>query len=170
MHSCSEHPPPAPSTLKARMRNSKSPVSSDRAAADAGEKTNSAPSRLPPPPGSSLAALTEQKPRTKAGQLQQLWPHIKAALREGHTLLEIRERLVDDGLELSYSKLRSYVARLKRMEAAGADLPKIKRDQEGFPAAPDSAKGLAVTRRDPLSNLRDHLNRKAGVSIRRTST
>ncbi len=115
------------------MRNPKSNVSSDREA-DAGKKTNLAPSsRLPLPPGDNLAALQEQKPRTKAGQLQQRWPQIKAALREGHTLIEIRQRLIEDGLELSYSKLRSYIARLKRRDAAGADLPRTATHQEGSP-------------------------------------
>jgi len=145
------------------MRNSKSPVSSDRAVNDAGEKNNSGPSHLSP--GSSLAALTEQKPKTKAGQLQRLWPHIKAALREGHTLLEIRERLIDDGLELSYSKLRSYVARLKRMEAAGADLPKSEIDSPRLPPAFDSALADAKAPHDPLANLRDRLNRRPGFQF-----
>ena len=147
------------------MRNSKPTVSSDRAAANAGEKTVPAPSRLPNLPESSLAALVEQKPRTKAGQLQRLWPHIKAALREGHTLLDVRERLIEAGLELSYSKLRSYVARLKRLEAAGADLPRVDTEQKNLPVVSDSAAGEAAKPRDPLANIRDRMNRRPGFQF-----
>jgi hypothetical protein len=38
------------------------------------------------------------------GQVRQLWPRIKVALREGHQLKQIWQCLVMDGLDLSYSK------------------------------------------------------------------
>lgn len=65
-------------------------------------------------------------PKTKAGQVQWLWPQIKLALREGHNLKQIWECLVEKGVNVSYSRLRWYVARLRKWEAAGggaADLP-----------------------------------------------
>ena len=156
-------PGPAPYTPKAQMRTQKSHVSSERAAKDAGEKTTATAQRLPFQSCKSLAALSGEKPRTKAGQVQWLWPQIKSALRDGHKIRHIWECLVEDGLELSYSRLRWYVARLKRMEAAGAYLPKSDLDQNKFPATPDE--NVATMRRDPLANLKNHLSKRPGFEF-----
>ena len=156
-------PGSTPYTTKARMRTQKLHVSSDRAAKDAEETTTAAAQRLPLQTCTSLAALSGEKPRTKAGQVQWLWPQIKSALRDGHKIRHIWECLVEDGLELSYSRLRWYVARLRRMEAAGTDLPKNDLDQNKFPANP--GQNLAAIRRDPLANLKTHLNKRPGFEF-----
>jgi len=63
---------------------------------------------------SRLAALGEKKPRSKAAQLRSLWPEIKAALDNGHTLKAVSECLEADGLKMSVYTLGSYVARMRR--------------------------------------------------------
>ena len=45
------------------------------------------------------------------------WPHIKAALDRGHTIKVIHERLLEDGFQISYRLLASYV---KRMRSEGS--------------------------------------------------
>jgi hypothetical protein len=107
--------------------------------------------------------MVAQKPTTKFGQLQQRWPEIKAALRAGHRIQQVRAALSEDGLDLSYSKLRSYVARLKRLEASGADIPREQPNREG--GSQDSRPAASAARRDPLSNLRDRMNRKSGFEF-----
>jgi hypothetical protein len=148
------------------MRTQKTPVSSDRVAKDAEEKTTATATRLPLSSVSSLAALAGQRPRTKAGQVQWLWPQIKSALQEGHKIRDIWECLVKDGLDVSYSRLRWYVARLKRSESAGAALPTILPDQERAPVIISHAEERSgPTRRDPLANLRDRLNKRPGFQF-----
>jgi hypothetical protein len=148
------------------MATQKTLVSSVRAAKDAEEKTTAAATRVPLSSDSSLAALTGQRPRTKAGQVQWLWPQIKSALREGHKIRDIWECLVKDGLDLSYSRLRWYVARLKRLEGAGGVLPTTPPDQERAPViVSDGEQRLGSTRRDPLANLRDRLHKRPGFQF-----
>ena len=72
---------------------------------------------------SRLAALGERKPRSKAAQFRSLWPEIKVALDNGHTLKDICECLEADGLEMSIYTLGSYIARMRRSSAAMAVAP-----------------------------------------------
>jgi hypothetical protein len=148
------------------MRTQNTPVTPARAAKAAGEKTTTAAARLPFSSGTSLATLSGERPRTKAGQVQWLWPQIKCALREGHKIKDIWECLVADGLELSYSRLRWYIARLKRLEAAGAAEPTLPPAQERAPVLVNHAEpSTRLTRRDPLANLRDRLNKRPGFEF-----
>ena len=148
------------------MRTQKTPVSSDRVAKDAEEKTTAAPTRLSLSCVSSLAALAGQRPRTKAGQVQWLWPQIKSALREGHKIRDIWECLVKDGLDVSYSRLRWYVARLRRLESAGSAVPTIPPDQKRAPlSVSDAEQRSGPTSRDPLANLRERLNKRPGFQF-----
>ena len=103
--------------------------------------------------GHHLATLLRQKPKTKSGQVQFLWPQIKAALREGHTIKEVWESLNRDGLDLSYSRLRYYVARLRRREASAADVPNDAREPREHSTREDI---------DPALNLRERLEKRPG--------
>jgi len=116
----------------------------------------------PVEPGHYLAALLLQKPKTKSGQVQFLWPQIKAALRQGHTIREVGKSLGRDGLELSYSRLRYYVARLRRREAAGADIPDRQASQTGIADAPEPREGSISEDNDPAFNLRSRLDKRPG--------
>ncbi len=140
------------------MPNPRQPSDRNRAAQDAGER-NSAAASLAGDLKSALSALVEERPQSKFGQLRRIWPDIKAVLRDGHQLKYVWEHLVQYGVELSYSKFRTYVARLRSLETSGADLPTVGADgKTAGPAAPikDAAK------RDAVSNLRDRLNKRSG--------
>ncbi len=112
--------------------------------------------------------LLDGKPKSKSGQVRQLWPRIKVALREGHQLKQIWHCLVMDGLDLSYSKLRGHVSRLRKLEAEGADLPVGDKDREVTRAAgaqPRQNTNPGSFKRDPLANLRKSLNNRPGFQF-----
>jgi len=95
-----------------------------------------------------------------------LWPQIKCALREGHKIKDVWQRLVEDGLDLSYSRLRWYIARLKRLEAAGSLSPTVSTERERATVrARETELRSAGLQRDPLSNLRDRLNKRTGFQF-----
>ena len=64
--------------------------------------------------------LAQTKPRTKAGQVRQVWPEIRVALAAGHRLKDIRSWLSEIGIEIGYARLSDYVGQLKRREAVPA--------------------------------------------------
>jgi hypothetical protein len=53
-------------------------------------------------------ALKAEKPRSKMAFVRGLYPEIAAMLQMGHTLKAIHQRLVEDGVEVSYTVLLSY--------------------------------------------------------------
>lgn len=116
----------------------------------------------PVEPGHYLAALVLQTPKTKSGQVQFLWPQIKSALRQGHTIREVWESLSRDGLELSYSRLRYYVARLRRRDASCADIPVRQTRGADIAAAPEPRDHSISGDNDPAFNLRNRLNNRPG--------
>jgi len=61
-----------------------------------------------------LAALREKEPPTKAAQIRSLWPEIRTALDNGHSLKAVCECLAADGIIVSVQSLGSYVARSGR--------------------------------------------------------
>ena len=92
-------------------------------------------------------ALKTEKPRSKIAFFRGLYPEIVAALSIGHTLSDIHERLVEDGIEISYPLLRNYINRIRRERD---HLPFL---QKRHP----SALALAIERtpattEDPLAN------------------
>jgi hypothetical protein len=146
------------------MRSPKTNVSSDRAA-DAEEKTANGPPRLLPP-DNRLAALAGERPKTKAGQVQWLWPQIKAALSNGHKIRQIWECLVNDGLDITYARLRYYIARFKRLELQGVPLPTLDRSgQETRTTTSKQEPASEGTGRDALANLRNRLNNRPGFQF-----
>src|SRR5688500_2718144 len=91
---------------------------------------------LAPPPTSSLRGLLSERPTTKMGQIRAVWPHIQAALRAGHTLKAVWERLRADGVDIHYNRLSEYVGRLQRGgSSCSAGL---------VPAPPQAEKDIAV--------------------------
>src|ERR1039457_5692101 len=61
-----------------------------------------------------LNALPARQSARKSAQIRWLWPEISEALAAGHTIGDIRRELALDGLEISYSNLRTHVARLRK--------------------------------------------------------
>ena len=108
-----------------------------------------------------LAALREKKPRTKAAQLRSLWPEIRAALDNGHSLNAISECLAADGIAVSARSLSVYVGRLRKDSMAdqnkqSAALPSVlPTPREQATPAPQPIADRAAEKFDPLRNFYD---------------
>ncbi len=70
-----------------------------------------------------MAAKGKVKPATKAGAVRALWPAIHAAIENGQTLKSIRNWLAEEGVELTYNQLTSYVGRIRRREGRSRSAP-----------------------------------------------
>ena len=121
-----------------------------------------------------LNALPAHRPARKSAQIRWLWPEISEALAAGHTIGDIRRELALDGLEISYSNLRTHVARLRKSHP---HQPTVNRRAE--PPAPPSttvpagaqlavpptnptSRAAEAAPYDPIANLRDRLTRRPG--------
>jgi hypothetical protein len=120
-----------------------------------------------------LAALREKKPPTKAARIRNLWPEIKAALDNGHSLKSITECLAADGIAVTFRELSVYVGRLRKKPINPADV------QAGTGGVQDGIVSTAVppptTRsadtseqgsRDPLANVRERQKKRTGFDYR----
>jgi hypothetical protein len=65
-----------------------------------------------------IPGLSREKPKTKSGLVRCLWPEIREALDAGYTIKEICLALNREGISIHYSRLRSLVARLRKMDMA----------------------------------------------------
>jgi len=65
-----------------------------------------------------IPELLKERPKTKAGLIRCFWPEIRQALNTGYTLKEICLALNRDGFSIGYSRLRSLVAPLRRVDIA----------------------------------------------------
>jgi hypothetical protein len=110
----------------------------------------------------------------KSAQIRWLWPEISEALAAGHTIGDVRRELALDGLEISYSKLRTHIGRLRKAPRpnpalncnvispnAISDAPPADSRPRVPPASPASA-SVDAAPYDPLANLRDRLTRRPG--------
>lgn len=61
-----------------------------------------------------MAAKGKIKPATKSGAVRALWPAIQAAIDNGQSLKTIRNWLAEEGVDLTYNQLTSYVGRIRR--------------------------------------------------------
>lgn len=111
----------------------------------------------------NLVGLLGERPATKMGQVRAAWSQIQAALRAGHTLKAIWQRLRADGVNIHYNRFCECVGRLQRA-------PISKKEPRSAPHQTETA-GLvsqAQTSRhetdDLAANLRDRLDRSTGFS------
>ncbi len=97
-----------------------------------------------------------EKPRTKAGQVRQAWPEIKALFEAGHSLKDICTWLN----EIGYARLSHYTGQLKRRDATVTNRAP---DQlaSSKPQELDGA-GADDQRSDPLANVREREERQPG--------
>jgi len=65
-----------------------------------------------------LRARLLERPRTKAGQVRQVWPDIRNLLAAGHTLKDIWNWLNEIGLQIGYARLSHYVGELRLRDQA----------------------------------------------------
>jgi len=121
-----------------------------------------------------LAALGEKKPRSKAAQFRSLWPEIRVALDNGHTLKAICECLEAGGLEMSIYTLGSYIARMRRSSTALLAAPAASSGPDRAIAADsigiqnqraDTSVGHQ-NRPDPLANLRKSEGKRPAFDYR----
>jgi hypothetical protein len=121
-----------------------------------------------------LTALREKKPPTKAAQIRNLWPEIKAALENGHSLKTISECLAADGIAVTFRELSVYIGRLRKKSINATDFHTGNRG-----VVPETAVSTAAPRstprptnsseqgsRDPLANVRERQKKRPGFDYR----
>src|SRR5262249_56225627 len=105
-----------------------------------------------------LRSLARKKPRTKAGQVRQAWPEIRALLEAGHALKDVCARLNECGVEIGYARLCDYVNQLRREQpglperAASNAAPEATQPTE--PPDNPPQRETRLKKRDPLANLK----------------
>jgi hypothetical protein len=109
--------------------------------------------------------LAQTKPRTKAGQVRQVWPELKVALAAGHRLKDIRTWLSEIGIEIGYARLSDYVGQLKRRDAVPSPARVISETRNSVAPRQKTTVSHRSARSgagsDPLSNLQEHERRPA---------
>lgn len=124
-----------------------------------------------------LRARIGEKPRTKAGQIRQAWPEIRALFAAGHSLKDIWIWLNEIGIEIGYARLSHYTGQLKRRDQAAAPpqrsgasvepgdvrngIPAVVQERDGERGA-ESLQGADKHAGDPLVNIRSHEERRVG--------
>lgn len=98
-------------------------------------------------------ALKNEKPRSKMAFLRGLYPEIASTLQMGHTLKDIHQRLVEDGVEVSYTVLLNYISRIRREKAR----PPFVQSRQ-LPTLPVPAERVPVARKDPLATAMEALS------------
>jgi hypothetical protein len=110
-----------------------------------------------------LQSLHHENPTKRISLIRLAWPDIEKALARGHTLKLIHARMLEDGLQISYSLLSLYVRRLQgkqsvkkqphQLHSTKASLPVQAADRQRESPRPDKEKESA-----PLDS-----NRKAPI-------
>jgi hypothetical protein len=123
-----------------------------------------------------LRARKGEKPRTKAGQVRQAWPDIKALFDAGHSLKDIWVWLNEIGIEIGYARLSHYTGQLKRRDQSAAPAGKAPAispasviDERSSSVSTDEAARemkpqpeSAAAAHDPLANVREREVRRSG--------
>jgi hypothetical protein len=121
-----------------------------------------------------LAALREKKPPRKAAQIRALWPEIKAALDNGHSLKAVCDCLKADGISISVQTLGSYITRMRR-ESLPLENPEVRRSDSSGELSKPRNSGQSITKPsdsepkkslDRLTNLRDRQGRRPAFDYR----
>jgi hypothetical protein len=117
-----------------------------------------------------LRARLWEKPRTKAGQVRQMWPDIRNLLAAGHSLKDIWIWLNETGLQIGYARLSHCLGELRlRDQAAQAQLATRIATQ----TAPDSQRTVAQMPqpapaggqgRDALANVLERERKRPGFN------
>ena len=122
-----------------------------------------------------LRARKGEKPRTKAGQVRQAWPDIKALFDAGHSLKDIWIWLNEIGIEIGYARLSHYTGQLRRRDQAAARAEKVSVSPHGvgdgrvpLASTEEAAREInsppesVPTSDDPLANIREREDRRSG--------
>lgn len=124
-----------------------------------------------------LRARIGEKPRTKAGQIRQAWPEIRALFAAGHSLKDIWIWLNEIGIEIGYARLSHYTGQLKRRDQAASHaqrsgtgvepgdvrngIPAVVKERDGE-RGEEPLQGAVEHAGDPLVNIRSHEERRVG--------
>jgi hypothetical protein len=111
-----------------------------------------------------------EKPRTKVGQIRQVWPEIKNLLSAGHSLKDIWAWLNEIGLDIGYAHLSYCIAQLRLQDRAAhppihdflrgltpAPAEQVRQEQPTAQSEPSPNETS-----DPLRNIRERRARKSG--------
>jgi hypothetical protein len=118
-----------------------------------------------------LRERAEEKPRTKIGQVRQVWPEIKNLLSAGHSLKDIWTWLNEIGLAIGYAHLSYCIAQLRLQDrSAQTAIQELLRGLRPEQARQDQPAGQAEPSpnetSDPLRNIRERRARKSGFETR----
>jgi hypothetical protein len=108
-----------------------------------------------------LAALREKKPPSKAAQIRALWPEIRTALDNGHSLQAVCDCLAADGIVVSVQSLGSYIGRIRRKGESVTLSPALA--DSGSTRAGERAAVLPVREEksnDPLANVKQRQTKR----------
>jgi hypothetical protein len=118
-----------------------------------------------------LAALREKKPPTKASQIRALWPEIRMALDNGHSLKAVCECLAADGIAVSVQSLGSYIGRIRRASEqaykrsnAGPIENPSRRTTDFRQTTASNVRGEQPM--DPLANVRERQDKRPAFDYR----
>jgi len=111
-----------------------------------------------------------ERPRTKIGQVRQVWPEIRKLLSAGHSLTDICAWLNEIGLEIGYARLSHCIAQLRLQDrAAQTPIQDLLRGLAPTPSEPPRQDQPACQggsppndTSDPLRNIREHRAKKSG--------
>jgi hypothetical protein len=117
----------------------------------------------PPLARTRLAALREKKPARKSAQIRAVWPDIKAAVDNGHTLKAVCECLEAAGIAVTVPALAVYIGRIRKKdrEIDSARAPVNAVDSRTSSTAlgegtnPKTAGRRTRHSADPLANVRE---------------
>lgn len=115
-----------------------------------------------------LAALREKKPPTKAAQIRSLWPEIRTALDNGHSLKAVCECLAADGIVVSVQSLGSYIGRIRGANRKAGNLTEAS-PVSNVVAGPQPVAVPPVRegqRSDPLANVRERQAKRPAFDYR----
>src|SRR5882724_10333408 len=114
----------------------------------------------------TLEKLAGEPPATKSALIRSLLPEIEAALASGKTCKQLWERLVLEGLDVSYPTFHTIVRRARKKSKQTA--PQGRR--KSVLPNPDSLSDRGEIGHDPLANLRRADESRAGFRFRGTES
>jgi hypothetical protein len=127
--------------------------------------------RTPQNARTCLADLLEKKPPTKAAQIRALWPEIRTALDNGHSLKAVCECLAADGITISVQSLGSYVGRIRRASGLRDNITEAARVLNSTSQATNIQPTATPIPRedqpvDPLANFRERQGKRPAFDYR----
>jgi hypothetical protein len=105
------------------------------------------------------------KLKSKIASIRDAWPDILSALKAGHSLKYVCDRLNEDGVAVEYKMLRAYVSVLRREHAGRSAIPLgLKPRSAPFPdqVPVPTTSAPAISRSNPLATAMEYLNKVRG--------